>query len=56
MHQLIFWGCLLAVAITFPLVFGWIDFQQGAIEPEPTYKVMFFGFHVFTFRVNNNAR
>ncbi len=21
---MIFWGCLLAVAITFPLVFGWI--------------------------------
>ncbi|HEY7215569.1 MAG TPA: MFS transporter, partial [Thermoanaerobaculia bacterium] len=26
MHQLIFWGCLLAAAITFPLVFGWISF------------------------------
>ena len=23
-HWLIMWGCLLAVAITFPLVFGWI--------------------------------
>src|SRR4029079_12738598 len=22
-HMLIMWGCLLAVAITFPLVFGW---------------------------------
>ena len=26
-HWLIMWGCLLAVAITFPLVFGWIHFQ-----------------------------
>src|SRR6185295_7016069 len=26
MHQCLFWGCLLAVAITFPLVFGWIHF------------------------------
>ena len=26
MHQFLFWGCLLAVAITFPLVFGWIHF------------------------------
>ncbi|MBP9946112.1 MAG: hypothetical protein KBH14_06940, partial [Vicinamibacteria bacterium] len=23
-HMLILWGCLLAVAITFPLVFGWL--------------------------------
>ena len=30
MHQLIFWGCLLAVAITFPLVFGWINFTSAA--------------------------
>jgi NNP family nitrate/nitrite transporter-like MFS transporter len=22
----LFWGCILAVAITFPLVFGWIHF------------------------------
>ena len=25
---MLFWGCLLAVAITFPLVFGWIYFTQ----------------------------
>ena len=24
MHQLLFWGCVRAVVITFPLVFGWI--------------------------------
>ena len=28
-HQLIFWGCLLAVAITFPLVFGWVHFRTA---------------------------
>ena len=28
MHQLIFWGCVLAVMITFPLVFGWIHFSS----------------------------
>jgi hypothetical protein len=27
MHFLIMWGCLLAAAITFPLVFGWIHFE-----------------------------
>src|SRR6187549_2858104 len=26
-HLLIMWGCLLAVAITFPLVFGWLHFR-----------------------------
>ena len=26
-HWLIMWGCLIAVAITFPLVFGWIHFE-----------------------------
>src|SRR5207245_5061486 len=27
MHQFLFWGCILAVLITFPLVFGWIHFR-----------------------------
>lgn len=42
-HFLICWGCLLAAAVTFPLVFGWIHFEQGAISPDPTYRVVFFG-------------
>jgi len=29
MHQCLFWGCLLAAAITFPLVFGWIHFRTA---------------------------
>jgi hypothetical protein len=27
-HQLVFWGCLLAVAVTFPLTFGWLHFES----------------------------
>ena len=27
-HQLIFWGCVLAAAVTFPLVFGWLHFES----------------------------
>lgn len=27
-HQLIFWGCVLAVAVTFPLTFGWVHFRS----------------------------
>ena len=34
MHQCLFWGCLLAVAITFPLVFGWIHFGTLAGRPD----------------------
>ncbi len=47
-HMLIMWGCLLAVAITFPLVFGWLYFR-----PVPghmgTYRVVIFGFPTFAF-------
>jgi hypothetical protein len=42
-HMLIAWGCILATAITFPLVFGWIHFEQARITPEPMYSVIFFG-------------
>lgn len=45
-HMLIAWGCILAAAITFPLVFGWIHFEQAKILPAPTYSVFFFGFKV----------
>ncbi len=45
-HMLLAWGSMLGFAVTFPLVFGWIHFQQNAIEPVQTYRVMFFGFKV----------
>lgn len=45
-HMLMAWGCLLAAAITFPLVFGWIHFEQGRITPDPSYYVHFFGFRI----------
>lgn len=47
-HLLIMWGCLLAVAITFPLVFGWLYFR-----PVPgdlaLYEAVVFGFSAFRF-------
>jgi NNP family nitrate/nitrite transporter-like MFS transporter len=50
MHQLLFWGCLLAVAITFPLVFGWIHF--GSLpDDQMTYVTYLFGFPVASFRI-----
>jgi hypothetical protein len=27
-HQLVFWGCVLAALVTFPLTFGWIHFRS----------------------------
>ena len=45
-HMLIAAGCVLAALVTFPLVFGWVHFTQGAITPEPTYIIQVFGFRV----------
>jgi hypothetical protein len=38
-HWLIMWGCLLAAAITFPLVWGWIHFETvpGRLDSYRTY-------------------
>ncbi|MDE3198639.1 MAG: NarK/NasA family nitrate transporter, partial [Acidobacteriota bacterium] len=43
MHQFIFWGCVLAAAITFPLVFGWIAFRSLP-DDQNTYVTYLFGF------------
>ncbi|HSG38445.1 MAG TPA: MFS transporter, partial [Thermoanaerobaculia bacterium] len=43
MHQLLFWGCVLAAAITFPLVFGWIHFGSAG-QDQMTYVIYLFGF------------
>ncbi|MGB9467235.1 MAG: MFS transporter [Candidatus Acidiferrum sp.] len=51
MHQMLFWGCVLAVAITFPLVFGWISFQSLPTDQE-TYVVLLYGFPAQTFRLH----
>jgi hypothetical protein len=53
-HWLIMWGCIIAVAITFPLVFGWIHFESvpGAID---RYRVFLFGFATFVFPVESFA-
>ncbi len=51
-HWLIMWGCVIAAAITFPLVWGWIHF-----ETVPTnlslYQTYVFGFPVSTFRIQS---
>jgi nitrate/nitrite transporter NarK len=49
-HQLIFWGCVLAVAITFPLVFGWVHFRTAAEDPQ-LYVAYMFGFKAGAFHL-----
>jgi len=51
MHQLLFWGCLLAVAITFPLVFGWIHFRTLP-DDQLTYVTFLFGFPMGSFKLH----
>jgi NNP family nitrate/nitrite transporter-like MFS transporter len=51
MHQCLFWGCLLAVAITFPLVFGWIHFRTDPAD-QLTYVTYLFGFPAGSFRLH----
>jgi MFS transporter, NNP family, nitrate/nitrite transporter len=51
MHQFLFWGCLLAVAITFPLVFGWINFRT-APNDQLTYVTYVFGFRMGAFHLH----
>jgi hypothetical protein len=47
-HQLIFWGCLLAAAVTFPLTFGWIHFESVG-QDASEYKAYLFGVGTGTF-------
>jgi hypothetical protein len=51
-HWLMMWGCVLAAAITFPLVWGWIHFETipGRLD---LYRAYVFGFPVSTFPVES---
>jgi hypothetical protein len=47
-HLLIMWGCIIAVLITFPLVFGWLAFRPVAGDLS-RYETVIFGFPAFRF-------
>ena len=51
-HVLLMWGCLVAAAITFPLVWGWIHFETlpGQLD---TYRTYLFGFAAGDFPVDS---
>ena len=51
MHQFIFWGCILAMAVTFPLVFGWVGFKSSP-DDQMTYVSYLFGFPAGSFQLH----
>jgi hypothetical protein len=51
-HLLIMWGCVIAAAITFPLVWGWIHFETVPGDLD-TYRTFVFGFPVHDFRAES---
>ena len=51
-HWLIMWGCVIAAAITFPLVWGWIHFTTVPGDLS-TYRVFVFGFPAAQFPVDS---
>ena len=51
-HFLIMWGCVLAFAITFPLVFGWIHFETVPGDVE-SYRTFVFGFATTSFPIHS---
>ncbi len=51
-HLLIMWGCVVAAAITFPLVFGWAHFEALPDRPD-WYQAYLFGFPTAAFPVDS---
>ena len=51
-HWLIMWGCILAAAITFPLVWGWIHFETVPGDFH-TYRTFVFGIPMQDFPVES---
>ena len=52
MHACLSWGGMLAFAVTFPLVFGWIRFESALGRAE-VYRVLLFGYPVEEFAVHS---
>ncbi len=51
-HMLLMWGCILAIVITFPLVFGWLHFESVPGDLSQ-YQAFVFGFPAFVFPVDS---
>jgi hypothetical protein len=53
-HFCLMWGCIISVAITFPLVFGWLQFVPANGDLS-RYRAMVFGFAAFSFPVHSGV-
>jgi hypothetical protein len=51
-HACIAWGCMLAFAVTFPLVFGWARFTSAGADGT-RYQAWLFGFPAGTFPLDS---
>jgi hypothetical protein len=51
-HWLIMWGCIIAAAITFPLVWGWVHFATVPGDLD-RYRTYVFGFPVHDFPIRS---
>ena len=54
-HFCMAWGTLMAGAVTFPLVFGWIHFESRLDDPQ-VYQVLLFGLRVGAFHTQSVVR
>jgi hypothetical protein len=50
-HVMFSWGTIIACAVTFPLVFGWVHFETPTDNPE-VYNIMVMGNHVHSFALH----
>jgi hypothetical protein len=51
-HSLIMWGCVVAAAVTFPLVFGWVHFETTPGDLT-RYQVFVFGMPTQVFPIDS---
>lgn len=47
-HQTVFWGCVLAALVTFPLTFGWLHFESVG-QNDRRYRAFFANWGFFSF-------
>jgi ribosomal protein S27AE len=51
-HWCLMWGCVIASAITFPLVFGWVHFETVPGDLD-SYRAFIFGFPTLAFPIHS---
>jgi hypothetical protein len=54
-HLCLSWGTMMAGALTFPLVFGWLHFESRMDDPQ-MYQVLLFGVQVGAFHTTSVVR